>query len=84
MTNKTRRPLTIPLPLGKKLHLGPGHSADIPANAAEHPAVRKLIDAGEIAIEAAGPGGGDGYAGGNKGRASRGHTSFIGRRSGDR
>jgi hypothetical protein len=50
VTNKTPRPLTVPLPRGKKLHLGPLKSGEIATEAAEHPAIRKLVDAGDIEI----------------------------------
>lgn len=48
--NKTNRPLTVPLPQGKKLFLGAGKSGQINAKAAQHPALKKMIDAGELEI----------------------------------
>jgi hypothetical protein len=48
--NKTNRPLAIPLPRGKILHLGPKKKGQIAANAAEHPALKKLVEAGEIEL----------------------------------
>jgi hypothetical protein len=48
--NKTRRPLVVPLPRGKKLHLGPGKTGQIAAEAAEHPGLVKLAEAGDIEI----------------------------------
>ena len=48
--NKANRPLTVPLPRGKKLHLGVGMTGQINAKAATHPALVKLIEAGELEI----------------------------------
>ena len=48
--NKTRAPIKIPLPRGKVLHLGPGKTGQIRDDAAEHAALKKLVDAGEIQI----------------------------------
>ena len=48
--NKTRRPLVVPLPRGKKLHLGPGKTGQIAAEAVNHAGLVKLADAGEIEI----------------------------------
>ena len=86
VTNKTQRPLSVPLPQGKKLHLGPGKTGQIAANAVDHAPLKKLVDAGEIEIfdeaprATGGPGGG-----GNRGASTQGHTSGTGsRRSGDR
>lgn len=50
ITNKTRKPLSVPLPGGKKLFLGPGKSGQIAPKAAEHPAVKALIEAGELEV----------------------------------
>ncbi len=86
VSNKTQRPLSVPLPGGKTLHLGPGKTGQISAKAVENPRLKKLVDAGEIEIvdedtrPTAGPGGG------KRGRTSmHGRTSGSGsRRSGDR
>lgn len=84
--NKTQRPLRVPLPRGKTLHLGPNKSGQIAFEAVEHPALKKLIEAGELELvdEAAGSGGEAG--GGNKaGGAAQGHgAGGMIRRSGDR
>jgi hypothetical protein len=48
--NKTNRPLSISLPGGKTLHLGPRKKGQIAANAVDHPPVKKLVEAGEIEI----------------------------------
>jgi hypothetical protein len=50
ITNKTCRPLSVPLPGGKKLRLGPLKSGEISAKAVDHPPVQKLIEAGEVEI----------------------------------
>lgn len=50
ITNKTKKPLSIPLPAGKKLFLSPGKSGQITRKAAESPAVIKMLEAGEVKI----------------------------------
>lgn len=85
VTNKTQKPLGVPLPRGKTLHLGPGKSGEIASNAVDHPPLQALIASG--AIEVLGPGvrpaNAPGGAGG--GHAREGHTAGGGhRRSGDR
>lgn len=67
ITNKTKKALSIPLPGGKKLFLGPGKTGQVTPKALQRPALMKLIEAGDIetaegnaqTIEAAGgkPGG---------------------------
>lgn len=48
--NKTHQAISVPLLDGKKLHLGPGKAGQIHPKAAEKPALKKLIEAGEIEI----------------------------------
>ena len=86
VSNKTRRPLSVPLPGGKTLHLGPGKTGQIAPKAVEHPRVKKLVDAGEIEILEGDQHPTEGIGGGRKGRAGMlGHASNSGiRRSGDR
>ena len=85
ISNKTKRPLSVPLPRGKTLHLGPGKSGEISAHASEHPQLKKLVEAGEIEILGEGPRATEGFRGGKSGRAAMGHASGVGaRRSGDR
>lgn len=48
--NKTMRPLRIPLPGGKVLHLGPQKVAQIADNALEHAGVQRLVKDGRIEI----------------------------------
>lgn len=50
ITNQSKKPLSIPLPGGKKLFLGPGKSGQINWKAAERPAVKKLIESGEVKV----------------------------------
>jgi hypothetical protein len=84
--NKTRRPLSIPLPGGKTLHLGPGKTAQVSAKAVESQQLKKLVDAGEIEVvdEDAQP---NAAPGGGKRRRTSTYGSATGsgiRRSGDR
>jgi len=48
--NRARRPLKISLPGGKTLHLGLAGRGQIPDDALERPAFRKLVEAGEIEV----------------------------------
>jgi len=48
--NKTSTPLKLPLPRGKSLHLGPRQTGQIRDEATEHPALKKLVDAGKIEV----------------------------------
>lgn len=50
VSNKTQQPVRVPLPRGKVLRLGPGKVGEIASNAVEHPALKKLVDAGTIEI----------------------------------
>ncbi len=50
ITNKTKKPLSVPLPAGKKLFLGPGKSGQITQKAAERPAVVTLVEAGDVEV----------------------------------
>jgi hypothetical protein len=86
VTNKTRKPLSVPLPRNKTLHLGPGKTGQISSEAAQPPQLRKLVDAGEIEVFDDGPGPSGGGVGDGKGRPSfHGHPARSGsHRSGDR
>ncbi|MDY7093371.1 MAG: hypothetical protein SX243_10420 [Acidobacteriota bacterium] len=48
--NTTRRPLTVNLPRGKKLHLNPLQEGQIATNAADHPPIVALVKAGDLEI----------------------------------
>ena len=50
ISNRTRKPIKIPLPGGKFLYLGPLKTGQIADHTADRPAVRKLVEAGEIEI----------------------------------
>lgn len=52
--NKTRRPLRVPLPRGKILHLGPNHTGQIADHAVDHPGFKSLLEAGDVEIVAEG------------------------------
>ena len=86
VNNKTRKPLSVPLPGGKTLHLGPGKSGQISAKSVDDPRLKQLVDAGEIEIvdDDSRPTGG--YGGGKRGRNFMlGHNpGTASRRSGDR
>jgi hypothetical protein len=86
ISNKTQRPLSVPLPRGKTLHLGPGRTGQIASSAADHPELKKLVEAGKIEILGEGSGSTEG-AGSDKARGTwmPGHASGgRSRRSGDR
>ena len=53
--NKTRAPLRVPLPRGKKLHLGPGKSGQISHQDLDHKPLQALIKKGKIEIQGDGP-----------------------------
>ena len=84
--NAAKRPLKVPLPGGKKLFLGIGKTGQIVPKAAEHPALKKLLDAGELEIIDSGHVGADMSTGRDnqiKSSPSRG-GSQASRQSGDR
>ncbi len=86
ITNKTNRPISVPLPGGKKLFLGPGKTGQINPKSAEHPPLTKLVEAGDLEVDDASrqkknSSAGDGSAPG--GSQSTGPTGNI-RRTGDR
>jgi hypothetical protein len=81
----TKRPLRVPLPRGKTIHLGPAKTGQITVEAAEYAGLKKLVAAGDIEVVDEASEAGDMGAGGPRGRAAQGHTSGGGnRRSGDR
>jgi hypothetical protein len=49
--NKTRAPLKVPLPRGKKLHLGPGKTGQIAHQDLEHKPLQKLVKEGKLEIQ---------------------------------
>ena len=50
ISNKTPKVISVSLVGGKKLHLGPGKTGQISPKAAELPALKKLIEAGDIEV----------------------------------
>jgi hypothetical protein len=50
ISNKTHRPLSVPLPGGGILHIGPGKTGEITARASRDARIRKLVEAGEIEL----------------------------------
>ncbi len=48
--NRTGRPLRVPLPRGKVLHLGLAASGQIADGALDHPALQRLLKKGEIEV----------------------------------
>ncbi len=84
ITNQTKRPLVIALPGGKKLRLGPGKTAQISAKAAEHPAVKKLVEAGQVGLFLGRSGSGRSSGGGGVSPSARRGSGPSQRQSGDR
>jgi hypothetical protein len=85
VTNKTRQPLSVPLPRGKTLHLGPGKTGQVAANAIDFPPFKKLVDEGSITVDEGH--GGTGPMGGSRLGPTAGPAPAGGgasRRSGDR
>ena len=85
ITNKTQKPISLPLPGGKRLFLGPGKTGQVSPKALEHPLLVKLLEAGDIETAAAGAKrkeGGDDRAGAYPGRRLGGTSGR--RQSGDR
>ena len=48
--NKSRRPIKIALPRGKTLHLGPAGRAQVHDDSLQRPALKKLVEAGDIEV----------------------------------
>ena len=85
VTNKTNKPLAVPLPRGKLLRLGPRKTGQISSDDVDHPPLKKLADAGEIEIHEEGQSPAQGGGSGRPGSTGAHHTTTTGgRRSGDR
>ena len=54
ITNKTRRPIRVPLPEGKKLFLGPGKTGQITSKSAQHPPLVELLNSGDLELDETG------------------------------
>lgn len=70
ISNKTRKPLRVPLPGGKILRLGPLKEGQVAANAVEFPGLKALVEAGEIEIVEGGSRRTGGGSGGGARRSS--------------
>ena len=86
VTNKTQKPVSVPLPGGKTLHLGPGKDGQISPRAAQSSGLLKLIEASQVEVDGKNPQRSVGTGVGKKGRTFiQGHASSgTNRRSGDR
>lgn len=86
VTNKTNKPIAVPLPRGKLLRLGPRKTGQISSDDLDHPPLKKMAEAGEIEIHEEGhsPQGGGGGGGVGPTGAQSGHTTTGGHRTGDR
>ena len=86
VTNKTNRPLAVPLPRGKILRLGPRKTGQISSDGADYGPLKKLVDAGELEIHDEGAPSVHASGGGPTGSTrTPGHTPTSGgHRSGDR
>jgi hypothetical protein len=87
ISNKTDRPLRVPLPRGKVLHLGPRMSGEIAPSAVTHPPLAAMLEAGTIEVVAEGQSTTQrGPGGGRPGRMPQQSPASgpRGRRSGDR
>jgi hypothetical protein len=87
IANKTTKPLSVPLPDGKTLHLGPRASGQVSPRSAEFGPLKKLVAAGEVELVADESGGGRASGAGMKGRGAEqgGHAQGRGSpRRGDR
>ena len=86
ITNKTNRPISVPLPRGKKLFLGPAKTGQVNAKAAQYPPVAKLIEAGDLEIDGTGRQHNSAYSGASSARAGNQDSGATGniRRTGDR
>ena len=84
--NKARRPLRVPLPGGKTLHLGLNGRGQVPDDALTRPAFKKMVDGGDIEVvdDASQPTSGD-KSSGRVHESTHGHpaTKSVSRR-GDR
>ena len=48
--NRTERPLRVPLPRGKVLHLGPRQTGHVSSHDVGHPPLKKMVEAGQLEI----------------------------------
>ena len=50
VTNKTYKPLRVPLPQGKTLHLGPLKTGQVSVHDIDHPPLQKLVESGDLEV----------------------------------
>ena len=88
ITNKTKRPLRVPLPGGKTLFLQPGKTGQVTPKALEHGPLVKLLEAGDLECAEGehGPASKPGEKSSGPSGGSSGHKGGTGamRQSGDR
>ncbi len=88
VTNKSKKPLIVPLPGGKRLFLAPGKTGQVTPKALDHPPVVKLIESGDLksVVGSQGPSNrGQGKVSGSSGGSSSAKGgSGAARQSGDR
>lgn len=48
--NATTRPLQVPLPQGKTLHLGPRKTGQVTAQTLDHPPFQELVKSGDVEV----------------------------------
>jgi hypothetical protein len=84
--NTTKRPVKVPLPGGKRLFLSPNGIGQIMPKDADHPPVKKLIEAGDLEIVGGGRTKGAGSLSGSGGIGSSQSSGGAGgvRHTGDR
>jgi len=83
--NATRKPLTVPLPGGKKLRLGPLQTGQVTPKALEHAPLKALLASGDLELPVADRKRGPGGSGGQGLSPGRGRTPNGGvQHTGDR
>ncbi|MBG68565.1 MAG: hypothetical protein CMN06_00290 [Roseibacillus sp.] len=88
VTNKSKKPLIVPLPGGKRLFLAPGKTGQVTPKALNHPPVVKLIESGDlkssVGSQGSGQRGQSKVSGPSGGSSSAQGGSGAARQSGDR
>lgn len=85
--NLSDKPLRVPLPGGKTLHLGPNESGSIRDAAADHQAIKKLAESGSVEVGTSEPGSATSAAGAGRSLGADAYAhgkSSAPRKSGDR
>ena len=88
VTNKSKKPLIVPLPGGKRLFLSPGKTGQVSPKALDHPPVAKLLESGDLESAEGSHGprsrGGGKVSGSSGGSSAPKGGSGAARQSGDR